>query len=123
MDITRLPDKWQFAHVYLDDVVVFSHSTCHIRHVTRVLSLSQAAGATLILEISNFFTGKTDYFGHLIRKRRLEIAAHLIKTIKIETTDERTKVHSFYVLCNILRRFVPNFAGIATPLNQKFKKN
>ena len=64
-----------------------------------------------------------DYLGHVIRPGKIEVASK--KTEAVEGFKEpRTKIElrSFLSLCNVYRRFVPNFSRTAAPLSALLRK-
>lgn len=124
MDVILSTIRWQYALVYLDDVIVYSRSIeAHLDHVYSVLQLLKDAGVTLQLKKCQFFTDNVDYLGHVIRPGKLQVAdktTEAIEGLKPPTTV--TGIRSFLGLCNVFRRFVPNFARISSPLNAKLRK-
>lgn len=63
MNVILSSVEWQFALVYLDDIVVLSKTfEKHIDHVRKVLLLLYNAGATLKFEERNFPTRKIRLF-------------------------------------------------------------
>ena len=124
IDVILAQVRWQYSLVYLDDIVVFSKTgEEHIDHVRSVLSLLADAGVTLKLKKCFFFTDKIDYLGHVIRPGKLQIAEHTTDAIRqLQAPTNLTELRSFLGLCNVFRRFVPNFARIAAPLNRKLRK-
>lgn len=61
MDVIFASVKWKFAHIYLDDVVVFSNSPKeHIAQVHSVLNLLRSACQTLKLRKCFFFHDMID---------------------------------------------------------------
>lgn len=111
--------RWRSCLVYLDDIIIFSNSFDeHLAHVTETLDALQAAGFSLKLSKCHFFTRAVDYLGHTIRPGLLEVATK--NTAAIEGFREprnQTPVRSFLGLCNVYRRFVPNFERVTAPLN------
>lgn len=70
-----------------------------------------------------FITVTIDYDGHVIRPRRLKIAARTTDTNDELTAPTNIAEHrSFLWLCNIFCRFVPIFACIEAPHNRKINK-
>ena len=88
-----------------------------------VLTVLKEAGFSLKLKKCKFFAKSVDYLGHVIRPGRLEVATkntEVVKCFKELTTQ--TELQSFLGLCNVYRRFVPNFARTAAPLNAFLRK-
>lgn len=103
MDVILSTVKWQFALVYLDDIVVFSRTPVeHIDHVRHVLTLLHDDGVILKLKKCRFFTDTIDYLSHVIRPRRSEIASHTTDAIRgLQTPTSPTELRSFLGLCNV----------------------
>lgn len=74
---------WQFAVVYMDDIVVFSKlPKNHIEQGRCVLRKLYKAGVTLKLKKGKFFTETIDYLGHVIRPGSVELAGHITDTVE-----------------------------------------
>ena len=119
IDMILTTVKWQFALVYLDDILVFSSSfEDHKTNLHTVLELLEAADVKLRLPKSKFFHTEVDYLRHEIKPGALEIAPDMIRSVQDATTPRLIRgIRSFLGLCNVFRRFVKGFSRIAAPLN------
>ena len=125
VDIILSRVKRQLALVYLDDMIVYpSTAEAHLKHVREVLTLLQSAGVSLNLRKCNVFETSVDYRGHVLRLRNLEVATKNFEAIKqSKARAKHTELRSFSGMCNVYRRFVPNFDLVASPLNKKLSKD
>lgn len=110
---------------YLDDVVIFSDTwEQHLRHLERVLVQIQRAGLTLNPAKCQWAREEAKYLGY--RLGRGEVRPQVDKVEAIRSCPRpRTKkeVRSFLGLAGWYRRFVPQFATIATPLTNLTAKD
>lgn len=95
--------NWQFALVYLDDIVTFSKSDeQNIDFVRKVLTLPQNTGVTLKLKKCRFFTENIYHLGYLILRERLEIAPHTADATRgLQALTNLTELRLFLGLCNV----------------------
>jgi hypothetical protein len=119
IDIILSGVKWKTCLVYLDDVIVFSSSRdAHLAHVEEVLTLLGSGGLSLKLKKCHFFSDTVDYIGHVIRPGRLGVAEKNTTALRNAPLPRtQTELRSFLGLCNVYRRFVPQFSALAAPLN------
>lgn len=83
VDVVLLATKWQFAFLYLNDIVIYSKSPkIHICHVRIVLALFIDAGVTMRLKKFKRFTRTINYLSHVIRPRHLGIASHTTDAVR-----------------------------------------
>ena len=124
LDITLSAFKWKSCLVYLDDVIVFSRDLkSHFTHVEAILETLSETGITLKLAKCRFFTDTVKYLGHVIRPGTLEVDEVATAALtKAKPPKTQTELRSFLGLCNVYRRFVPNYSHVAAPLNAFLKK-
>lgn len=124
LDILLMGIKWKSCLVYVDDVIIFSRNfNDHVQDVKEVLSILKEAGLSLNMRKCKFFSRTIDYLGHVVSPGRLQVARKntvSITSAKYPTTQ--TEMRSFLGMCNVYRRFVPNFAHVAAPLNKYLMK-
>lgn len=108
-DVFLSQEKFQYALVQLDHVIVFSKSVeKHFNHVSTVLSLSKDAGVSLKLKKCSFFTDHVDFLGHIIRLGKLQVAETMTEAVHGLTEPSTiTEMKSFLVIFNVFRRIVP----------------
>lgn len=71
-----------------------------------------------------FFLDAIDYSGHVNKQWKLEIALHITNAIKqLKFAHNAPELNSFLKLCNIISRFVPYFARVATRLSRELHKD
>lgn len=65
-----------------------------------------------------------EYLAYVIRSRCLDIASNTTDVIRgLQAPTNLTELRLFLALCNVFRKFVPNFARLAAPLNEKLQKD
>ena len=123
-DIALSAFKWKSCLVYLNDFIVFSRDLrSHSTHVEAIFQTLRGTGITLKLAKFPFFTDAVKYLGHVIRPGTLavdEVATAAVTKTKPPKTQK--ELCSFLGLCNVYRRFVPNYSHVATPLNAFLKE-
>lgn len=95
----------------------------NIYHIRKRLLLLYNDEATLQRKKRNSFTDTVNYLGHVLCSRRLVLASHTSDAIHgFNPSTSLTKLRFFLGTCNVFKRFVPNFARIASLLNQRLEK-
>ena len=82
-DIILASVKWQYALVYLDDVIVYSKSIEeNFGHLEHFLQLMHDAGLTQKLNKCELFRSSVDYLGHVISPGKLQVTQRAIEAIE-----------------------------------------
>jgi hypothetical protein len=115
---------YEFALVYLDDIIVFSKTEDdHIRHLRTVFDLLAKEGLKLKLSKCDFFKTKIKYLGHIITATGFHPDFDKIVSILNYPEPQNVKqLMSFLGLVNYYRKFVRRFAETAHNLTELTKK-
>ena len=113
------------AGAYIDDVVVYSDTwEEHLQHLRQVLERLKKVQLTAKLRKCQFGTARCVYLGHVIgggQVRLEEAKVEAVASYPIPTTKKG--VRSFLGLTGYYRKFIPDYATIATPLTDLTRKN
>ena len=116
---------WDSCFAYIDDVLVCSHTfEDHLEHLRQVFSRLRQAGLRLKARKCLFLREEVPYLGHVVT--RSGIKPDPSKTEKMRNYPPPTdvsEVRQFLGLASYYRRFVPQFASIASPLHSLLKKD
>ncbi len=115
-------EGWSAA--YLDDVVIYSNTWAdHLEHLRQTLEKIQAAGLSLNVAKCEWARQETGYLGYHLGNGELRPQVCKVEAIQ-RSPRPRTKkeVRSFLGLVGWYRRFIPDFANIATPLTDLLTK-
>lgn len=112
------------AFVYIDDIVVIGCSAeHHIKNLINVFKRLRHYNLKLNPEKCQFFKTEVTYLGHKITDQGIlpdDTKFEVIKNYPIPTNADETR--RFVAFCNYYRKFVPDFARLAKPLNDLLKK-
>ena len=125
MDLVLAGVKWQCALVFIDDVLVFSRTWQeHLKHLDHVLSLIDKAGLRLKGKKCLFCRKLLLYLGHVISARGLQPNPDKIRAISaFRFPTSVSELRRFLGMVGYYRRFVKNFAVLATPLTNLLKSS
>jgi hypothetical protein len=114
-----------FAVAYIDDILIFSKTLEeHQEHVHKVLQTLQDAKLLVNPEKCVFHSQEVEFLGHIITPDEIRMDPKKIAAVKEWPNPTNVKeVQSFLGLANYYRRFIKNFAHLATPLTDLTKKD
>ena len=108
-----------FCSVYIDDVIVFSSSIEeHLDHLQQIFARLRRVGLKLQPKKCIFGSQEVLYLGHLVSAKGIYPNPAKTKAVKEFPIPTNVKaVRRFLGLASYYRRFVPNFAKVASPLH------
>lgn len=125
IDVAFSTVQWQFALVYFDNIF-YLLSLCskeHVDHIKQVLTLLRDARATLKLKKCSSLSETINFLGSIIRSTRLEISSHTTVAVKrLKVPRNVIDLKMVLGICSVFKRFLQNFARIASQLNNKLKE-
>ena len=107
-----------FVVVYLDDILIYSNSDEeHLEHVKKVMQRLQDAKLYARPSKCCFMQKTVEFCGHIVGNGEVKMDAAKVKTIT-EWPRPQTNhdLRSFLGLCAYYRRFLQDYAAIASPL-------
>ena len=110
--------------VYIDDVLVFSRTMeKHLDHLQQVLERVKKAGLKLKPSKCHFLRQSVEYLGHIITPQGLKPNPRQVSAVQdFPTPGSVTQVRQFLGLTLYYRRFIGQFAKIASPLHSLTRK-
>ncbi|UYV63284.1 hypothetical protein LAZ67_2003650 [Cordylochernes scorpioides] len=117
--------KWTICLCYLDDIIVFSDGfEEHLRRLQLVLNCLKKAGLCLNSNKCKFGAKTITVLGHEVSENGIRPDQEKIRAVRDFATPRSLKeVRSFLGLSSYYRRFIPNYAHVAQPLNDLLKKD
>lgn len=115
----------EIAFLYIDDIIVIGCSQAHhLKNLKAVFQRLRDKNLKLNPEKCQFFKTEVTYLGHRISAQGIKPDSSKYEAIEHYPIPKNSDdVRRFVAFCNYYRRFVPNFANIATPLNKLLRKN
>jgi transposase InsO family protein len=117
--------QWKSLVLYLDDIIVFSQTfEEHLIRLQEVLGRLRNAGLKLKPMKCQFFQGQVSFLGHIIDAQGIHTDPDKVRQIKNWATPENlTEVRIFLGLTSYYRRFVKEYARIASPMYDLTRKD
>ncbi len=125
MDLVLAGLKWHICLVYLDDIIVFSKTVDeHLTNLQLVFDALLKHRISLRLDKCYFFQSKVKYLGYIVSKDGISIDCDKIKSIiDFKPPHDIHGVRRFLGLCNVYRKFIPDYAMLTAPITQLTRKN
>ncbi|CAF1483144.1 unnamed protein product [Rotaria sordida] len=116
--------RWDYVVVYLDDIVIFSHSLQeHKRHVNEILSILNAAHFKVSPPKCQIAVRCIEFLGHIITANTVKPSPEKIQAIlDIPPPHTLSQANRFLGKIGYYRKFIPDFARIAAPLHKVTNK-
>lgn len=116
--------KFVCVYNYLDDVVIYSRSfEEHLSHIEQVLTRFRSAGLTVKPSKLTLCREEISFLGHLVSSRGVSIDQERTADLrKFPPPRSKKDIARFIGMANYFRKFIPNFAQLAAPLNDLRRK-
>ena len=124
MNNVLAPYLGKFCVVYLDDVLIYSQTPEeHLRHIRLVLEQLQKHKLHVKLSKCLFGRKSVDFLGHIVAEGQVRMDPRKIEAVQDWPRPRTvTEVRGFLGLAGYYRKFIHNFAKMATPLTELTKK-
>ena len=119
-----LRDCQEFACAYIDDICIYSQSwEDHVFHLQSVFQRLLDAGLTVKPGKCKVAKQRVEYLGHIIGNCTITPMQDKVQAVQeFPRPITKKNVRAFLGLTGYYRKFIPNYAQIAKPLNDLTKK-
>lgn len=110
-----------FTFVYVDDILVASHShEEHLNHLRQVFHLLSANGLVINRTKCMFGVNELDFLGHRVTPEGIRPLPDRVSSLQDSTPPtDRAGLQRFLGLMNYYHRFIPHIADILAPLHSQ----
>jgi transposase InsO family protein len=113
------------ALVYLDDIIIFSHSfEEHLQHLHELFRRLEGAGVSLKVSKCRFACTELEYLGHIVSSRGVCVDPKKTDAIRNARAPRNiSEVRTLLGACSYYRRFMPKFSTVAEPITRLLRKD
>ena len=114
----------EYSSAYIDDIIVFSGTwEEHLQHITVILQRLKKAGLTAKPGKCQFGMAECSYLGYRVGNGHVKVERSKVEAVSAFPVPKTKKdVRSFLGLTGYYRKFMPQYATIATPLTDLTRK-
>jgi len=111
---------WKTLLVYLDDVIVISPDfLTHVSRLREVFERLRGAGLKLKPSKCVLLQPEVKYLGHAVGRNSVAMDPDKVRAVADWVTpQDLTGLRAFLGLVGYYRQYIPDFAGVAQPLNR-----
>ena len=122
LDFVGLKDK--FVLIYLDDLIVYSHSYhVHLQNLRKVFVKCKRYGISLNPKKSQFALNEGKILGHIVSVEGVKIDRVRVEAIQqLSIPKSKRDIQSFLGKIKFVGRFIPNFSKLVKHITVMLKK-
>lgn len=123
--MTRVTEGLLNCTVYIDDVVLYADTwEQHMEEMRRFFERLKEAGLVINLPKSEIGKASITYLGHVVGRGEVRPRAAKVQAIaQMPAPKNKKELMRFLGMAGFYRKFVPNFATVASPLTDLLRKS